>query len=204
MGSPATDLAESACCFSCSSSAILVCWRAAISSVISKARERTARDGSAFATLRTKSSIWGWLKWLSAWITSIRTSGAGSCSSCDSAGAARRSPMRPSASTALQRVSGSESASISGWTPRGSLSRPRVSAAVMRIHQSGSLSSPIVAGTMRGSSNDCATSIAEPRTSSSGSESSSIVGSSRSLPKARIDSSARSRAQPASDLENVM
>ena len=189
---------------SASSSASLVESRAAISQVISKARARTARDGSCRATFLTKSSICGCWKWLSAWITSIRTSGAGSCSSCESAGAARRSPMRPSASTALQRVSGSESTSISGWTPRGSFRRPSVSAAVMRIHQSGSFSRPIVAGTMRGSSNDCATSIAEPRTSWSGSDSSSIVGSIRSFSNARIESSARSRAQPASDFENTM
>ncbi len=74
----------------------------------------------------------------------------------------------------------------------------------MRIHQSGSFSSPIVAGTMRGSSKDWATSMADARTSSSGSESSSMVGSRRSGPKARIESRARSRAQPASDFEKTM
>ena len=137
-------------------------------------------------------------------MTSIRTSGAGSCSSSERPGTARRSPIRPRASTALQRVSGSESASTSGATPRGSFSRPSVSAAVIRIHQSGSFSRPMVAGTMRGSSKDWATSMAEARTSWSGSESSSIVGSMRSPSKARIDSRARSRAQPASVLEKTM
>ena len=102
-------------------------------------------------------------------MTSIRTSGAGSWSSSERAGAARRSPIRPRASTALQRVSGSWRASMSGGTARGSLSRPRVSAAVIRIHQSGSFSRPMVAGTIRGSSNDVATCRAEARTSSSGS-----------------------------------
>ena len=203
-GSPAPDFAASAACLSASSSASFVWLRAAISWAISRARARTAREGSCFATLRTKSSICGCSKWLRAWMTSIRTSGAGSWSSSESPGTARRSPIRPSASTALQRASGSESASTRGGTPRGSFRRPRVSAAVMRIHQSGSLSSPIVAGTMRGSSKDWATSIAEARTSWSGSDRSSMVGSRRSLPKARIDSSARSRAQPARVFEKTM